>query len=324
MKSYRRILSAASAALAVAVAIPYGLSAWNFFPSNPWISAFAQWALSALLLVPTVAYVLAKTENHDNELRIGRDDPRFAEVQDAFLSHVSHEFRSPLATIIGYLDLLYRSTDQLSEKHADYVRTMRQSAQRLKGFVDNVIDMSKMDAGVMECAMEPIAVRDVFERVTQTLQPLCDANHVAIKIQCSNQICIEADAELLQKILLQVVTNALNYTPEKGHVTLWSKDGGEKSVLMGVTDTGVGIPRTMFDRVFEKFEQVKETKDKVRKTHGAGLGLTVAKRLVELQGGRIWVQSSSKKGSTISWVLPKPVRRAAPAERTPARDRLAA
>ena len=120
------------------------------------------------------------------------------------------------------------------------------------------------------------------------------------------------------------MTNAAHFTPECGQITLWAKSSGQESILMGVTDTGIGIPRPMFERVFEKFQQVTETRDKVRKFHGAGLGLTVARRLVELQGGRIWVQSSSRKGTTISWRLTKAAPHTAGAERRGSHQRLAA
>lgn len=322
MKIFGRAFVFAGVILALAVGGLTALQASGYFPANPWVAGMMVWAFAFLALVPALSWAMYKTAEYERAQKPGQE--KLAEIQEEFLSHVSHEFRSPLATIIGYLDLLNRPSEVLSPRHADYIKTMRLSAQRLKAFVDNVIDMSKLDAGVMEYEPEPVAARDLLEAVADAFRPQAEACHITVKVQCSAQLCFQADGDLVKKILNHVLTNALNFTPEKGQITLWAKDSNATSLLMGITDTGIGIPRTMFERVFEKFEQVKETKDKVRKTLGTGLGLTVARRLVELQGGRIWVQSSSKKGSTITWVLPKPSRRAAPVDRAITRDQLAA
>lgn len=322
MKSFKRTVLLNGAALAVAMTLQVVAQRLGFLPIDPLAAAVTGWGLAFLCVMPVF---LSQAAAHEEEVSALKQEGSTAEIKEKFLSHVSHEFRSPLAAIIGYLDLMNRSTDSLSAKHSEYVRTMRDSAQRLKIFVDNIVDMSKLDAGVMEYAPEPVALRDALDEMATRIQPVADSHHIAIRVQCGVNLCATADIELLRKIFQQVLTNAINYTPDKGHITLWAKDGGENSILLGVTDSGIGIPRAMFDRVFEKFAQVTETKDKVRKAHGAGLGLSVAKRLVELQGGRIWIQSASKKGTTISWLLPKPTRKVSSTKTSEAtRDRLAA
>ncbi len=230
------------------------------------------------------------------------------ELKDHFLSNVSHEFRSPLASLIGYLDLMKRDSAGFSEKHREYLQTMRSSASRLKRFVDNIIDLTKLDARFMEFVPEPVEVRPLLEWCVKAHENAISAQALEIHVECSPQLCVTADPELVKKILDQIFINAVHFTPDGGKITLWAKDGGQKSILMGVSDSGVGIPRQQFERIFEKFEQVAETKDVLRKTHGTGLGLTVARRLVESQGGRLWLEASSKNGSTFAWVLPKPTR----------------
>lgn len=246
------------------------------------------------------------------------------EIKDQFLSQISHEFRSPLATIIGYLSLMERQVDSLSDRHREYVAAMKDSADRLKSFVDNLIDATQLEAGILKYAIEPLDIRAIMQSACEALRPQFDAHRMDVKVQCPSYLCAMADPEQLQKILRQMLSNAIQFTPDGGHITLWAKDGGPKSVLMGITDSGVGIPRAMFQRIFERFEQVPQTRHAVRKTHGTGLGLTVVKGLIENQGGHIWVQSSTRRGTTFCWMLPKPKRGHVAARVNKHEDRLAA
>lgn len=230
------------------------------------------------------------------------------ELKDLFLSNVSHEFRSPLASLMGYMDLMIRTSDTLTPKHRDYLKTMRESAGRLNNFVDTLLDLTRLEAGRMECSPEPVDIRSIFDDILQNHRREIEAEHLTVSVECVPHLCAVADLEMLRKAVSHLLSNAIHFTPQGGQITLWAKDSGHKSVLLGISDSGVGIPREMFERVFEKFEQVSETKNVPRKNYGTGLGLTLVRGLLERQGGKVWVQQSSRKGTTLAWVLPKPAR----------------
>jgi signal transduction histidine kinase len=232
---------------------------------------------------------------------------QLAELKDQFLSNVSHEFRSPLASVKGFLDLICRQGDNFTPKQKEYLLAMKEGTERLRLFVDNVIDMTKIQGGVMEYNVELVDVQEVAEKTLASLENHFKPCQIKADLQMSTRFCAWADPELLKKIFFQLLTNAINATPDGGRITLWAKDNGE-NVMMGVTDTGVGIPAEKESQLFGKFEQAKIHNPQVRKSHGTGLGLAIVQRLVETQGGKIWVERTSPGGSIIAFTLPKPKR----------------
>jgi len=225
-------------------------------------------------------------------------------LKDEFLSHVSHEFRSPLASLIGYVDLMIRQKDAPGARQQDYLTTMRASAERLKKFVDNVIDMSRLDAGLMPLSTEPQDVRELLEAAAQLARREADPYSISLRVECPGSFYVQADRDQLLKAMGLMISNAVHFTPDGGHVTLWAKQEGKKSVLMGVTDSGIGIAKDKFERIFEKFERGGAVQERPRKNYGAGLGLCLTRRLLKAQSGSVWVEQSSPKGTTIAWRLP--------------------
>jgi signal transduction histidine kinase len=237
---------------------------------------------------------------------------------------VSHEFRSPLASLIGYLDLMGKQTDHLNAKHREYVKIMRESAQRLNSFVDNALALAKINSGLVTVSLEPVAVKDLMEQVMRKVESRAAERRLVLRLQCRATLCVRADQDHLLQVFLQVLSNAIKFTPEGGHLTLWARESGQQSVLMGVADTGVGIPHAMFERVFQPFQQSAEVAKKVPNAKGGGLGLSIARQLLAAQKGKIWIEKSSSKGTTVSWSLPRPRHRPVPQPASEHRQRLAA
>jgi signal transduction histidine kinase len=304
-------------AFAAAMVTAFGLQIAYFFarayiPAGAILASLLTCSVG-LLLSGLIAALFARRWMHlEKEVEHLRPlATEFQDVKDRFLSHVSHEFRSPLATLIGYLDLLSRPAENLPKRQLTIIETMRQSAQRLKIFVDNVLDLSQLDAKLMSFQSEPIDVKGLLQEAALESHKELEAHKMKIRVQCAAHLCAFADRNAALSILQQVLANAIHFTPNGGHITLWAKESGPASILFGVTDSGIGIPRHSFERVFKKFEQVHETSKLPRKVSGTGIGLTLARRLVEAQSGKIWVQNSSRRGTTFAWTLPKAQPRAA-------------
>jgi signal transduction histidine kinase len=320
MQSRHVLLVTALCAIALqaiaAWVLPVGPVARLLVSSVIWMAAWAfSWGIGL-----RAAFKLSRAEQRLERLEPLEKD--LAQQKETFLSHVSHEFRSPLASLIGYLDLLVKQSDGLTERHREYVRTMQESAHRLKSFTDNILSLTKLVSGMSSLQTEPVAPLDIFEKAVSQLRPLLAARRLNVSFQCAEDLCVSADEGQLMEVTRQVLSNAAKFTEEGGRISLWGKMAGGGTVAIGISDSGVGIPPAMFERVFEKFEQVEETHQRMKQAKGAGLGLAIARRLIEAQGGKIWIQESSEKGTTVAWTLPTPT----PQDARQAResDRLAA
>ncbi len=232
------------------------------------------------------------------------------ELREEFLSNVSHEFRSPFSAVKGYMDLMIMQKDTLSPKHQEYLGLMRQGMDRLGRFIDNVMDLTVLNSGLVQLTMEPLDVHELFEETIRRNQATLAYDRIAPIIECPEGACVTADRDKMIQVLQHLLSNAMKFTPEGGTVTLWAKDGKD-GLVMGITDTGIGIPKDRWEDVFKKFEQVLEDRHRVRKTTGTGLGLTLVRGWIEAQGGRVWIDNSTPHGTTIAWCLP--ARKAMPA-----------
>ncbi len=247
--------------------------------------------------------VLTQTPGSDKRLDEMNTKNELKELQEQFLSHVSHEFRSPLTAVKGFMDLLLRPGEKHSRRHLRYLESMRQGVTRLNRFIDNLMDITTLDSGVIEPMLEMIDLKKAIETVITAMRDEISEYRLTIKVNVSDGFCVRADRELLRKIIFQVLSNAIKFTPDGGKIIFRAKME-ESRILMSISDSGVGIPSGDTELVFEKFHQA-ETKNKARKTTGAGLGLAIARKLVELQGGKMWVEKSSSRGTTVAWFLPR-------------------
>jgi signal transduction histidine kinase len=218
-----------------------------------------------------------------------------------FLAGMSHELRTPLNSITGFSKLLLNRVDgDLTPLQQTYLQSIHASSTHLQQLVNGVLDMSRIEAGKLELVREPVDVAAVVEECLDTARALADGKPLRIERDVPAGLpAADADRTKLKQVLLNLVSNAVKFTPA-GRVLVRVRAEDEGLRVM-VADTGPGIPATDVARLFEPFTRIEST---ARAADGTGLGLMLSKRLVELHGGRIWVESRERQGSTFHVTLP--------------------
>ncbi len=226
-------------------------------------------------------------------------------LKNDFVSSVSHELRSPLTALKGFLQMFQMGlSGPVSDQQKENLTLMLQCTDRLGRFVNNILDVAKLEAGMMDFTIQPLDPRAVAQEIVALYQPQATSEKVKVVLDAPASVPnVQADSDKLRQVFTNLVNNALKFTPEGGQITVWVKDEVQ-FVRMGVTDTGVGIPKDEISKLFNKFEQVKATKEKA-KGHGTGLGLAIVKQIVEGLGGKIGVESELNKGTTFYFMLHK-------------------
>jgi NtrC-family two-component system sensor histidine kinase KinB len=221
-----------------------------------------------------------------------RDVTRLTELdrlKSEFVMTASHELRTPLTSIGMSIDLLLESAiKKLNEKEQQLLSAAHEDLQRLKVFVNNLLDLSKIEAGKMEMEFSSIPVRLLFEKVV--------AVSYNVPVELPN---VRADGNRITWVLTNLISNALRYTHSKGNIRLSAESFGPY-VQISVSDDGPGIPYEYQSKIFDKFVQIKSDKA----LGGSGLGLTICKEMVRAHGGTIWVDSVPGEGSVFTFTLP--------------------
>jgi signal transduction histidine kinase len=219
-----------------------------------------------------------------------------------FLANMSHELRTPLNAIIGFSQVLReRMVGDLNEKQQEYLDDIISSGNHLLSLINDVLDLSKVEAGQIELEVAPFALRDALERGVSMVKEQATKYGVGLTLEAGSDVgVVAADERRIRQVVFNLLSNAVKFTPEGGSVIVSSaRINGE--VRVSVSDTGPGISVEDGARIFEEFQQ---TDVGVRQLEGTGLGLAVSKRLIELHGGRIWVESELGKGSMFTFALP--------------------
>jgi signal transduction histidine kinase/CheY-like chemotaxis protein len=285
-------------------------------------SRTARWAvvlgavLAALLLAS--AWLVARRELErrlaaQEDLRRAKTAADAANVaKSAFLANMSHELRTPLNAIIGFSEVLVdRKFGDLNEQQESYVGHVLESGQHLLRLINDVLDLSKVEADRMDLHLEPCDLPEVVGEVVGTLQEMTSAKGVSLTVSL-DALPLVADVGRLKQILYNLLSNAIKFTPAGGSVTVRSavESLPSPSLRVSVADTGIGIRPEDQERVFREFEQIDSAY--ARAQRGTGLGLALTRRLVELHGGRLWLESEGEgHGSTFHFTLP--LRAAVPA-----------
>jgi diguanylate cyclase (GGDEF)-like protein len=230
-------------------------------------------------------------------------------MKSRFITNMNHELRTPLNSILGFSDvLLGRTFGDLTENQERYIKNIQSSGKHLLEVINNCLDIAKIEAGKYDMSYETFPVITVLSEVFNVISPLADKKAIDFKFSIGSDVdTITADKVKLKQILYNLLSNALKFTPEGGSVgfIVEGETGkGEDHPFMkfSVWDTGVGISPDDIGRIFDEFEQADSTLS--RKYEGAGLGLALTKRLVELHGGRISVESRIGEGSRFTFELP--------------------
>lgn len=254
----------------------------------------------------------ALAESEAQLIRKNAELERQSKMKAEFISIVAHELRTPLVSIVGYLDLLVEGRfGDLTEPMERPVASIRRNAHRLKRLVDEMLDFSRLEAGRVRLIREPLALGEVAQDAITELSPLAQAKRQDIVAAISPIGDISGDADKIHQIVVNLVSNAIRYTPENGEIRIMVDDA-PAAVYAGdwarlrVRDNGIGIPLAHRHRIFEPFTDVQPAKHHTSSgPDSAGLGLFIARGLVELHGGLITVESEEDHFTEFTVLLPR-------------------
>jgi PAS domain S-box-containing protein len=240
---------------------------------------------------------------HDLEMLIRAEGAEAAnKAKSQFLANMSHELRTPLNAILGYTELLSDGIyGSLSEGIEDVLQRIGNNGRHLLGLVNDVLDISKMEAGQLTLSLGDYALNDVIDGVIATVESLATEKNIALEPDVAAGLPIaRGDEQRLRQVILNLVGNAIKFTEEGKVVIRATRENG--NFVVSVLDTGIGISEEDQGRIFDEFQQIDDTD--TRQEGGTGLGLSISKRIIELHGGRLWVDSSLGEGTTFSFTLP--------------------
>jgi signal transduction histidine kinase/CheY-like chemotaxis protein len=250
------------------------------------------------------------TANKELELK-NREVERATNLKSRFLASMSHELRTPLNAIVGFSDLLAEGVPgELNPKQKRFVNHIKQGSTHLLQLINDILDLSKIEAGQLELHCEYFHVKDALPEVLSTIRPLAMAKNIQVEHAFAIDRPAYADRVRFKQILYNLLSNAVKFTPKDGRISIGCTED-EHFVSISVTDTGIGIRAEDQAVVFEEFRQVEGAKDSAQE--GTGLGLAITKRLVEQQGGKISLASELGKGSRFTFTLPAAAKTKIPA-----------
>jgi signal transduction histidine kinase len=225
-------------------------------------------------------------------------------LKSDFVSNVSHELRTPLTAIKGAVDLLLREVPgRLNESQNHYLSRVRSNTHHLAGLINDLLDLAKIEEGKIELKSARISVGGLVHEVMETVRPLAAEKPVLLEVKVPEpSVLVWADRDKVTQVLMNLIGNAIKFTSPQGRVTVSASSDGVEWAQVSVNDNGPGISVEECQKIFQKFYQVAEVGGP--KPKGTGLGLAISKALVELHGGKIWVESEPGRGSTFSFTLP--------------------
>ena len=250
---------------------------------------------------------ITERKSYEEALKVARDHAEaMSRTKSSFLANMSHELRTPLNAIIGLTEMLVGNAARFgTEKALEPLRRVNRAGTHLLGLINQVLDLSKIEAGKLELNLEKVEVPPLIEEVVGTTRPLAEQNRNHLSFECPRNLPpIEADAMRLRQILLNLLSNACKFTKD-GKVVLCvraSIHAGQDCIEFTVTDTGIGMTAEQMQHLFEEFSQADVTT--ARHYGGTGLGLAITQRLCRMMGGDVTVASEVSKGSTFTVRLP--------------------
>jgi len=239
----------------------------------------------------------------EGELVEARDAAESANrVKSAFLASMSHELRTPLNSIIGFTGIILNElAGPLNLEQKKQLKMVKGSSHHLLNLINDVLDISKIEAGEVEISKEAFNIRQVIDQVVESLRPLAEQKGLSLFVQIDLDIdVVVSDERRIRQILINLVNNAVKFTEEGGVKIACQRQ--DSAIEVRVTDTGIGIREEDMGKLFKPFQQLDV--GTARRYEGTGLGLSVCKRILEMLGGGIWVESQFGKGSTFAFTLP--------------------
>jgi signal transduction histidine kinase len=245
----------------------------------------------------------ARVNQMNDELqRVYRELESASRHKSEFLANMSHELRTPLNAILGFSQVLEKQLfGELNSKQVEYVEDILSSGNHLLSLINDVLDLSKVEAGQIELQVAPFSLREAVERGVVMVRERASKNGVALEARIEPEAhVVSGDERRIRQILFNLLSNAVKFTPAGGRIDV-SAARVDGEIQLAVADTGPGIAPEDVDRIFQEFQQ---TEVGAKNHEGTGLGLALSKRLVELHGGRIWVESEVGAGSRFVFTLP--------------------
>jgi two-component system phosphate regulon sensor histidine kinase PhoR len=227
---------------------------------------------------------------------------RLERVRRDFVANVSHEFKTPLTAIQGFAETLLNGALEDRANRRRFVEIIREHARRLARLTDDLLKLSRIEAGRLELEIRPVPVDALVNSCVETTRLKAEAKGIQIQVDLQRGTpAVRGDSVQLGEVLQNLLDNAVQYTPSGGRIEVISRSNGH-DVTFTVTDTGIGIPESDLERIFERFYRVDAARS--REAGGTGLGLSIARHIVDAHGGRIWVESAVGLGSRFHFSIP--------------------
>ena len=238
------------------------------------------------------------------ELARAKDEAQSASrSKSEFLSNMRHELRTPLNSILGFAEILAESTEGISKEQREYAGHIVTSGRTLLALINDLLDLANLEAGRLEFKPVPINVALALDDARKQAHRIATERGVSLAVETESPLPpLEADEIRLRQILQNLLSNAIKFTPSGGKIRLCARAAGGAHLEISVVDTGVGIAPGDHERIFGRFEQLDPSASRLYQ--GTGLGLSLTKKLVELHGGTLFVESEVGKGSTFTFSLP--------------------
>ncbi|MDI6761600.1 MAG: ATP-binding protein [Thermodesulfobacteriota bacterium] len=227
-------------------------------------------------------------------------------IRQDFVANVSHELRTPLTTIKGYVETLLEGAMK-EEVAFQFIQVIKRHTDRLTKIVEDLLTLSKIESKEFQLKMEVFPLRDLIDDIMGFVKEPAAKKKIAIfQNEILSSLTLMADRNYLEQVLINLLDNAIKYTPEGGRITISAIENNSKEIQCSVGDNGIGIPREDLPRIFERFYRVD--KGRSQELGGTGLGLSIVKHLVQAHGGRVWAESRLGEGSTFHFTLSSPVK----------------
>ncbi|MFC1704620.1 sensor histidine kinase [Candidatus Omnitrophota bacterium] len=230
---------------------------------------------------------------------------KISKAKSQFVSAVSHELRTPLTSIKGYASILMAGTmGEIPEQIKERLAKINKHSDSLVQLINNLLDISRIESGKLEMRFETKDVREIVENISDMLMPQTKEKQITLALEIPTEVAkVHVDLSQIERVFINLISNALKFTPEKGTITVEAKDASPEFIQVDIIDTGIGISEADLTHIFDEFYRVDNPINQSLK--GTGLGLPLVKYIVEAHRGTIWVTSTQNEGTCFSFTLPK-------------------